>query len=147
MTLDELKTLLALNGQQRIPYVEVEIFASKELYAWYLHELCKHKCWEEIYTMEPDLYCFLAYSYADFILDGRWPEAETLIASNPVSSFYYAKDVIKGRWPEAESVIATDNYRCMLYDHGFGTNIRRDAKIRKLCRFFKTLLRHLHIKI
>ena len=49
-----------------------------------------------------------AYNYAKDVIQGRWPEGEKLLASDPVWAFYYANDVIKGRWPEAEKVIASD---------------------------------------
>ena len=48
---------------------------------------------------------WLAFVYANEVLDSRWPEAEAIIATNPNASFSYAKYVIKGRWPKGEKAI------------------------------------------
>ena len=49
-----------------------------------------------------------ASQYAIRVIKGRWPEAEKAIATNPHAASQYAEYVIKGRWPEAEPVIATN---------------------------------------
>jgi hypothetical protein len=49
-----------------------------------------------------------AYLHADSVIKGRWPEGESLIASDVGWSYYYARDVIKGRFPEGEAIIATE---------------------------------------
>ena len=39
-----------------------------------------------------------AYRYAKFVINGRFPEAEPMIAQDPEFAYYYACDVIKGPW-------------------------------------------------
>jgi len=56
-----------------------------------------------------------AYYYARDVIEGRFPEGEEAIATNPWSAYRYARDVIKGRWPEGEAVIATDPYSAYNY--------------------------------
>ena len=46
-----------------------------------------------------------AYWYANFVLKGRWPEAEDEIQKDAYAAYAYAVHVIKGRWPEAEDLI------------------------------------------
>ena len=48
------------------------------------------------------------YSYAKYAIQGRFPEGESVIASDPKWAVYYASDVIQGRFPEAETIIASD---------------------------------------
>ena len=55
------------------------------------------------------------YFYARCVIKRRWPEAESVIASDPKWAHYYALNVIKRRWPEAESVIASDPKWAYLY--------------------------------
>ena len=43
--------------------------------------------------------------YAAYMIKGRWPEAEEMIAKEPRAAFSYARTVLKQRWPEAEPVI------------------------------------------
>jgi hypothetical protein len=109
MTLDELKLLLTLNGQQRIPYAEEEIFFSKPLYTYYLEEISKNYNWFHAYDREciSDLE-WLACRYAKDVIKGRWLEVESVIATQPKTALLYALSVIEGRWPEAEAIIATD---------------------------------------
>lgn len=71
MNLNELKILLALNGGQRLPHLEVEIFANEEL--------------TELYTisylgrwMIIDIPWKLQY-HAKHAMKCRWPEAEIVI--------------------------------------------------------------------
>ena len=73
---------------------------------WYAIEVIEGR-WEEAEPMiASDPYS--AYLYARFIIEGRWVEAESIIAKDPFWACYYARDVIKGRWKEAESVILAD---------------------------------------
>jgi hypothetical protein len=124
MTLDELKTLLALNGNVRIPYAEDEIFVDKELYLYYLEALCKEYEWYKYYTPLDDTeHAWLALNYSNYIIKGRWIEAESIIATDPHWAYHYAKDVIKGRWPEAEAVIASDPCWSYWYNLKFSDNI------------------------
>ena len=43
--------------------------------------------------------------YAAYMIKGRWPEAEEMIAKESRAAFSYARTVLKQRWPEAEPVI------------------------------------------
>jgi len=47
-----------------------------------------------------------AYDYAESIIKGRFPEAEPVIAKSPRYAYYYASYVINRRFPEAEPAIA-----------------------------------------
>jgi hypothetical protein len=49
-----------------------------------------------------------ANNYAQFVIEGRWPEAEPVIMQDPWLAAKYAAWVIRGRWPEAEDVIRRD---------------------------------------
>lgn len=52
---------------------------------------------------------FTALQYVECNLGfSRWPEAEPLIRSNPVTAWTYACNVLKGRWPKAEPIIMHD---------------------------------------
>jgi hypothetical protein len=107
MTLGELKTLLALNGRQRIPYAEVEIFADKELCICYLIELNRAKHWS-----------------IDSI--NSWPEDADIFDIDKFSAYLvysYARYAIKNRWPEAEHIIKTGIIYIGAYNDHFGTNI------------------------
>ena len=55
------------------------------------------------------------YRYAYDVIKGRFPEGETIIATDPEYAYYYACNVIKGRFPEGESTIATDSRWAYLY--------------------------------
>jgi hypothetical protein len=172
VTVDELKTLLALNGQQRIPYMESEIFVDKELYTFYLEHICSKYSWffEDTISRTPTHLAFLyaceiikdrwpsaegiiiasphtSYFYAEYVIKGRWPEAESVIATTAISAYWYADRVIKGRWPEGEAAIATDQHFGFIYDYYFGTNIRRDVFLKKLRSYFNKLAKFLHINI
>lgn len=46
-------------------------------------------------------------TYAQYHVDGRWPEAEKYIIKSPFSSYVYAKRNLKEPWPEAEPSILT----------------------------------------
>ncbi len=88
MKIDELKILLALNGNQRIEHLEAEIFANKKITTVYLHSLCKDFPWYK----PTDSNANLADTYALYILNARWPLAERVIVSDPSRWEYYKKD-------------------------------------------------------
>ena len=46
--------------------------------------------------------------YAFNVIEGRWPEAEDIIRTDPKCAYGYALEIINGRWPEAENIIRTD---------------------------------------
>ena len=56
-----------------------------------------------------------AYEYAYDVIVGRFPEGEPAIATRPLLAYHYAHCVIKDHWPEAESVIATDPFSAHRY--------------------------------
>lgn len=56
-----------------------------------------------------------ALEYAKSWIDGRWLDAEPIIATSTDVAFRYACDVIKGRWPEGEAAIKRDRYLWQLY--------------------------------
>lgn len=58
------------------------------------------------------------FLYARDVLKGRWPEAEPLIARDPMCSYLYARDVIKGRFPEGEPAIEASVLYSDLYARG-----------------------------
>jgi hypothetical protein len=120
VTLDELKTLLALNGNQRIEYAESEIFADNIMCVHYLHEVTRHHIQEgpENYDIK-----FLILECSEYVIKGRWPETEHIIIDDAFYSSQYAFYVIRGRWPEAEAVIAADRYYAEQYNDRFGTNL------------------------
>jgi hypothetical protein len=93
MTLDELKTLLALNGNQRILHLESEIFSNEEIYTYYINKL-----------VEKDT-AYYPNSYVVYLI------------------YYYIHRIIRKRWPEAEDVIATNRSYADKYNDAFGTNI------------------------
>ena len=63
-----------------------------------------------------------AYKYAEYIIKGRWIEAEEYIKKDPQCAYYYAKYIIKGRWIEAEEYIKKDPD----YAYFYATNIIKD---------------------
>jgi hypothetical protein len=87
MTLKELKILLVLNGNQRIPYAEDEIFSNKSLYTLYLKKVCN----EYVIDGSSDL-PRLVYLYATDAIKDRWLEAERVITKCSFWSVWYAKD-------------------------------------------------------
>jgi hypothetical protein len=84
MTLADLKTLLALNGNQRLPHLEVEIFADIILYTCYLESICSKYVWYKSYHKDRsgDL-AWLVYVYTYNVIKDRWVEAEAVIAEDP----------------------------------------------------------------
>jgi hypothetical protein len=99
MTLNELKTLLALNGQQRIMYAENEIFGNIELTDAYLKSLCYNVHIKNRFRWRPNnnirSIAWLAYWYAAHVIKGRWLEAEPLIKTDRNARNYYMGDVIQ----------------------------------------------------
>ena len=53
--------------------------------------------------------------YSQYIIRGRWPEAEPTIVTDPYYAYRYAYDIIKGRWLEAEPIIMTNSECTYLY--------------------------------
>ena len=62
---------------------------------------------------------YLALLYAEWVIKGRWPEAEAVIAKDPMAAYYYAEAVLKGRFPEGEATIAKDPDYSTLYIYAF----------------------------
>lgn len=48
-----------------------------------------------------------AYFHARDVIQGRWPEGESIIAQYASWSYWYARNVIRGRFIEGEAVVAT----------------------------------------
>jgi hypothetical protein len=90
MNRDELKMLLALNGNQRLPHLEEEIFSDENLYSYYLVEICNIYIWCCHYSNCDD-YAGLAHMYAMDVIGDRWPEAEAVIFSDFMWSVMYNK--------------------------------------------------------
>ena len=106
--MNDIKMMIALSGSKRLLLqYEVEIFANHELTCYYLNTLCKDEEWYEIIRIKLDC-ARAAFRYANDVIKGRWPEAESLIMCSASSAYYYAKYVIKGRWVEADDVIASN---------------------------------------
>ena len=86
----DIKLMITLAGNQRLPLLEADIFADFELTWFYLNALSKGGC-EEWYPKIPSTF------------DCEW------------AAYYYARDVIKGRWPEAEGILLKNKYIAKLY--------------------------------
>jgi hypothetical protein len=56
-----------------------------------------------------------AYKYARYVIGGRWPEAEAVIATDPAQAYQYAWEVIGGRFPAGEAAIAKDSFWAYKY--------------------------------
>ena len=61
--------------------------------------------------------------YAQYVIKGRWPEAEATINTDPDAALWYAQHIIEGRWPEAEATIAAEPYTKRRYENHFGVKI------------------------
>jgi hypothetical protein len=61
----------------------------------------------------------LAYEYAYFVIDGRFPEAESALITNPEIAADYARYIIKDRWIEAEPIIKTKSNIWRVYKKYF----------------------------
>ena len=62
---------------------------------------------------------YLALLYAEYVIVGRWPEAEPVIATDPMSAYYYSESVLKDRFPEGERAIAKDPDYSIMYLNAF----------------------------
>ena len=60
--------------------------------------------YEEARTSVPEI----AYEYARWVLNGRFPGGEPAIAQDAQWAYEYAQDVLKGRFPAGEAAIAQD---------------------------------------
>jgi hypothetical protein len=94
MGLNELKMLLALNGNQRLSHLEAEIFTREELYKFYLECISNKYEWYWHYVISANL-PWLAYKYSMCVIKGRWSEAEGLIRSVPTYKRMYNIFLIK----------------------------------------------------
>ena len=52
-----------------------------------------------------------AYQHATYVIGGRFPEGEKVIATSAEHAYDYARDVIKGRWPEGEAAITGHTHK------------------------------------
>lgn len=94
ITLDELKLLLSLNGNQRLPHLESEIFSGTiEMRNFYL------ECMTRFRLDNRGLTEYVAFDHAR--IRGQY-DAEWAV-------YMYSKLVIKGRWKEAECVFAINS--------------------------------------
>ena len=57
---------------------------------------------------------YIALCYAQYVIKGRWLEAETMLA-NSSYAWLYADNVIQGRWAEAEPAIIQDAWHACTY--------------------------------
>ena len=92
----DIKLMITLAGNQRLPHYEAAIFANHELTCYYFNALyqdvhCPHLTHIECARA--------AYGYARHVIKGRWPEAEPIIARNADYACRYAKHVIKSKYP------------------------------------------------
>ena len=86
---DDIKLMIAIAGNRRLPHLEVNIFADHELTCFYLTILCKDLYWWD--PINTHLECaWAAYYYFKDVLRCRWPEAEALIASDEDYWAWYA---------------------------------------------------------
>lgn len=77
MNSNELKQIL--RARKRVPSIEHEILFGKQ--------------------------CDDAVQYADWVIRGRWHDAEPMIMQDAEAAARYAETVLRQRWPEAEGVI------------------------------------------
>jgi len=55
---------------------------------------------------------------SNYVIHGRWPEAELKIMKNPEWAYKYALNIIRGSWPEAEPYIAKSGEWSYQYAYG-----------------------------
>ena len=92
----DIKLMITLAGNQRLPHYEAAIFADLELTCFYLNTLCKDNEWICPCNTKADFdFVRVTCWYARRVIKGRWPEAETLIASDPGHVHKYAYHFIK----------------------------------------------------
>lgn len=77
--IEELKTLIILSGNKRLPDLEEEIFSNKELTNVYLRELFVVYPDKDFYIHNSHHIDTLVYTYAKHIIRGPWPEVEHII--------------------------------------------------------------------
>jgi hypothetical protein len=82
-----LKTIIALNGNKRLPQYEAEIFTDQHLSCIYLSALRNDDCFANIDCWMDC--CQAAYWYAVMQLCAPWPEAEHIIRALPPYAKYY----------------------------------------------------------
>lgn len=103
MKLNELKILLALNGNKRLPELEEEIFSNEKFSFLYLNKVTRG-VWTFDYGWDTFSHITdcpeVIYVHAHEILKSRWIAAEHIIATDPYHAYYYAQDVINGRWTQ-----------------------------------------------
>jgi hypothetical protein len=61
------------------------------------------KKYEQLCLTDP----ILTYNYIKDVIEGRWIEAEPIIASKPNLAFMYSRDVMRRPWVDGEKAIAT----------------------------------------
>ena len=89
--MNDIKLMITLAGNQRLPHLEAAIFADCEFTYFYLDALLKGENWYSG-TIETKKGCaWAAFWYAKYTIKGRWPEAEAVIASNTVYRGWYNK--------------------------------------------------------
>lgn len=119
MTEDEIKVVLALTSDKRLPDLEEAIFNSHELTRLYLSKIARI-VWGR---GDVDIDCNISssvYVYTKYYMEGkRWFVAEPLILRSPEYTYHYACEIIKDRWPEAETLIEPGNYWWTQYKHYF----------------------------
>jgi hypothetical protein len=113
---DELKTLIDLYTGVRLPIHEPAIFASPQLTAYYVESLCiAHELYDENCSLQENM-----VDIAIFIVQGRWPEAEHIIAKDAAGSMDYATDVLGGRFELGEAAITKSLFYTVLYSMRYG---------------------------
>ena len=124
--IDELKTVLVLAGNRRLPHLEEEIFADEELTTLYLTNFCKDLWWYTQLGVSTLGQCpiesmaHIAFCYAYYELKAAWPVAEPLITTNLLATHWYAVDLLKTRWLPGEAILKTDTDYWRSYTRLFG---------------------------
>lgn len=103
ITINELKILLSLNGNQRLPHLEEEIFFSRELTVIYLERLLQE------HDAEINLKSNKNNTYSDYT-----------ITDVSRAIYVYSRNKIKGRWLIAERHLLPDTYWYKSYRRFFG---------------------------
>lgn len=94
----------AYAAQKRMPELEHIIIKSGAYSCCYAHFIINGR-WPEAETAI--IRDNFGYAYAKNVIQGRWLEAEPAIMKHAPSAYKYAIGVIKGRWYEAEKIIAS----------------------------------------
>jgi hypothetical protein len=89
-----------------------KIGLDKEEYAPLLDQLDEDEYTKELepiaHILKRD--SWYAYRYAQYVIRGRWEEAESVIIKGPRGAWLYAWYILKSRWVEAEPYIKEDDY-------------------------------------